>query len=243
MLMEIIGSSYVITAAVWAGTGFAILLAILIANRITHVFVYVRNDEYGVVEKLWSIRGSVKTGFMSLNKTSGYKPELLRGGPHFFRPFQFRVRKEKLITVRNLAYVFARDGIPLPAGQTLAKTPEGVTFEDARAFLANGGQRGPQRMILREGIYAINTALFVIMTADETFAIDIGKDQEILKDIRKLIEDRDGFDPVVIRDTDDLIGVVTVHDGPVLEHGSVIAPAVGTNRTDPATFHNSVPGY
>ena len=36
--------------------------------------------------------------------------------------------------------------------------------EDPAAFLQNGGQRGRQRGILREGVYAINTALFVVIT-------------------------------------------------------------------------------
>lgn len=235
--------AFLIPIAIWAGIVIALVgglfAGLFLINGLTHVFVYIRNDEYGVVEKLWSVKGSVKTGFMALNNSAGYQPELLRGGPHFFRPFQFRVHKQKLITVRNLAYVFARDGVPLPAGQTLAKTPDDVFFDDARAFLAKGGQRGPQRMIIREGVYAINTALFVVMTNDRTLAIDIGQDEGALKEMREIIQNRKGFEPVIIRDKDDSIGVVTVQDGPVLDHGAIIAPAVGTDKTKVATFHNS----
>lgn len=231
--------SILLPFAIWAGIIIACFVGLFIINGISHVFVYIRNDEYGVVEKLWSLKGSVKTGFMSLNNNAGYLPEVLRGGPHFFRPFQFRVHKQKLITVRNLAYVFARDGVPLPAGQTLAKTPDSVTFEDARAFLSAGGQRGPQRKIIREGVYAINTALFVVMTNDQTLALDIGADKEALDEMRDIIQKRNGFEPVIIREKDDSIGVVIVQDGPVLEHGSIIAPAVGTNKNDTDTFHNS----
>jgi uncharacterized membrane protein YqiK len=224
---------------IYVAAVIGIFLILLLANKFTSLFVYIKNDEYGVVEKLWSVKGSVKSGFMSLNNAAGFQPDLLRGGPHFFPPCQYRVRKQKLITVRNLGYVFARDGIPLPAGQTLAMTPDSITFEDARAFLMGNGQRGPQRKIIREGIYAINTALFVVMTSDTTMAIDMGLDKQALDDMRQLIDGRNGFDPVIIRDKDDLVGVVTVHDGPVLEHGAIIAPAVGANRSEPATFHNS----
>lgn len=239
MITSIAGSDTLISFGLYAGIILGILILLLLANKFTNVFVYVKNDEYGVVEKLWSLKGSVKSGFMSLTGSAGFQPELLRGGPHFFPPCQYRVRKQKLITVRNLAYIFARDGIPLPAGQTLAMTPETISFEDARLFLTSNGQRGPQRKILREGIYAINTALFVVMTSDVTIAIDIGQDKQALDDMRGLIEERHGFEPVIIRDKDDLVGVVTVHDGPVLEHGAIIAPAVGTHRADPTTFHNS----
>ena len=36
-----------------------------------------------------------------------------------------------------------------------------------------------------------------------------------------------GFEPVVIKDSDDLVGIVTVHDGPALPDGEIIAPVVG----------------
>ena len=47
----------------------------------------------------------------------------------------------------------------------------------------------------------------------------------------QLIAEREGFTPVVIKGGDDLVGIVTVHDGPSLAAGEIIAPAVGD---DPA---------
>ncbi len=226
-------------AAFYLGGLAVVLILVWATNKWTGVAVYIKNDEYGVVEKIWSFGGSVKSGFMSLNKEAGFAPDLIRGGLHFFPPWQFRIHKQKMITVQSLAYVYARDGKPLPAGQTLARTPDGVFFEDARGFLANGGQRGPQRQIVRQGVYAFNTALFVVMTGDKVYAIDVGADHEALDRMRRTIEDRNGFEPVIIRDTDDVIVIVTVHDGPVLEHGAIIAPAVGMDRNDLNTFHNS----
>src|SRR5262249_25016311 len=43
-------------------------------------------------------------------------------------------------------------------------------------------------------------------------------------------------DPVVIRGADDTAGIVTVHDGPALEEGQIIAPIVGAG---PAPSHNN----
>src|SRR5204863_5504353 len=107
-------------------------------------------------------------------------------------------------------------------------------------FLEAGGQKGPQRKILREGSYAINLAQFVVVTRDETFAMQLDKaDQALLDQMAEIIEARHGFEPVVIKDADDQIGVVTVHDGPGLSAGEIIAPTVGADPHDPPTFHNS----
>lgn len=235
VIMTILTSSIAIFAGIFVGA----LILILVTNKLTQTFVYIRNDEYGVVEKKFSFRGSVKSGFMSLEGAAGFQPELLRGGLHVLTPGQFRVHRQKMITVQSLAYVYARDGKPLPAGQTLAMTPDGVFYEDARGFLSGGGQRGWQRQIVRQGVYAFNTALFVVMTGDKAYAIDVGDDASAIIYMRETIENRHGFQPIIIKDTDDVIGVVTVHDGPVLEHGAIIAPAVGMDRNNLATFHNS----
>ena len=41
--------------------------------------------------------------------------------------------------------------------------------------------------------------------------------------------ERDGFGPVVIAAAADNVGIVTVHDGPSLPPGEIIAPEVGTD--------------
>ena len=55
----------------------------------------------------------------------------------------------------------------------------------------------------------------------------------------QVIAERDGFRPVVIKDQDDRIGIVTVHDGPSLPPGEIIAPVVGDNPTKTETYHNN----
>ena len=54
-----------------------------------------------------------------------------------------------------------------------------------------------------------------------------------------VITERRGFRAVVIKDTDDLVGIVTVHDGPSLAQGEIIAPIVGENPADAETYHNN----
>ncbi len=136
--------------------------------------------------------------------------------------------------------MFARDGQPLPPTQTLAANVRANDFQDAAAFLSSGGQRGPQRMILREGTYAINLVLFVVLSPDRLYYHPLdGHDTEVFDKMSDLISDRDGFRPVVIRGAEDRVGIVTVHDGPALPPGEIIAPLVGNTPADPGTYHNS----
>lgn len=216
-----------------------VLLAVILASGMIR---YIANNRVAVVEKLWSGSGSIKSGIIALGGEAGFQPATLRGGLHFFFPFQYRLHVQSLVTIPQgrIGYVFARDGQPLSADQTLATNAITTDFQDARAFLEGGGQKGPQRKILREGSYAINLAQFVVVTKDQTFAMKLdGADTALLDQMAEIIEARSGFEPMVIKDENDQIGVVTVHDGPGLGSGEIIAPTVGEDPADPATFHNS----
>ncbi len=105
-------------------------------------------NEVAVVEKWWSFRGSLKDSIIALNGEAGYVPDLLRGGIHFRTVLMFRIHRYPLITIPQgqIAYIFARDGIPLSPAQTLGKVvPQANNFQDVRGFLNSGGQKGPQR--------------------------------------------------------------------------------------------------
>jgi uncharacterized membrane protein YqiK len=203
---------------------------------------YVGNNRVAIIEKLWSRGGSIPGGLIAMNGEAGYQPTVLRGGYHFFFPFQYRVHAQPLVTIPQgqIGYIFARDGAPLGPTQTLASNLRTAEFLDVRRFLEEGGQKGPQRTILREGTYAINLAQFVIITRDHIYGLMLeANDYELFNNMQSVIAERTGFDTVVIRDATDQIGVVTVHDGPALTADQIIAPEVGTDQSDEATFHNS----
>lgn len=226
--------------ALGAGAGLVAFAAVLFtASRCVR---YVGNNRVAIVEKLWSRSGSVSAGLIALGGEAGYQPEVLRGGYHFFFPFQFRVHAQPLVTIPQgqIGYVFARDGAPLGPTQTLASNAATADFLDVRAFLSGGGQKGPQRAILREGTYAINTAQFVIITRDQIHGLMLNySDGELFSQMQNLIAGRSGFEAVVIKDSSDQIGIVTVHDGPALAADHIIAPEVGTDQADGRAFHNS----
>ncbi len=208
----------------------------------------IHSDEVAVVEKWWSVKGSLKDSIVALHGEAGYEPNLLRGGIHFKSVLMYKIHKYPLITIPQgqIAYIFARDGMPLSPTQTLGKVvPEANNFQNVPGFLQNGGQRGPQRGILREGTYAINLAQFIVITPNDIKAIFSGSKQERaeLVSMQQTLAARDGFRPVVIMgdssETSDLMGIVTVHDGKPLEEGEIIAPSVGEKHAsfqDPEKF-------
>jgi uncharacterized membrane protein YqiK len=221
---------------------FAILVVIGLVFIAT--LKYIPNNRVGIVEKRFSGKGSVKTDdFIALNREAGYQPDLLRGGVHFLMPIQYNIYRMPLVTIPQgqIGYIFARDGQPLSPQQTLGRViPEGRNFQSVEGFLKNGGQRGPQREILREGTYAINLAQFVVFTDSGSFFLPLSDSETAtFKQMWSLIKDRDGFRPIVIKGSDDQLGVVTVHDGPSLEQGEIIAATVGDDSQVQGTYHNN----
>jgi predicted Zn finger-like uncharacterized protein len=296
---------------------------------------YIPNNYVGVVEKLWSRLGSVTEGsIIALEGEAGYQADVLRGGLHFgLWRWQYRIHKVRLVTIPQgkIGYVYARDGEPLQPSQTLSRVVGCNNFQDARAFLivseeSGRGQRGRQRAIIREGVYAINPALFIVISEDAVFRLPQQESREVetLINYQRELSRIDGFNPVVVgaplrsaelgddgeggsrkkrsrqakveEASDDVtvqcpscqsrfpvppsdnvgesrtvkcpscgkavriygavipdasapldieaplgvdtIAIVTVHDGPSLTPGEIIAPAVGNDLTDP-NYHNN----
>jgi len=113
---------------------------------------YIPNTRIGIVEKRFSFSGSIKSGFIALGGEAGFQPKVLRGGLHYLMPIQYVVRMAPLVTIPQgkMGYIFARDGKLLDPTQALASNETTFEFQDVEAFLKNGGQRGPQRRVLRE---------------------------------------------------------------------------------------------
>ncbi len=229
---------------------------------------YISNNRVGIVEKLWSFKGSVPEGqIMALRGEAGFQSEILRGGLHLGRwRWQYRIHRVPLVTVPQgkVGYVYARDGQPLAPSQTLGCVVACNNFQDARGFLVGeqvgpdqetvAGQRGRQRAIFREGVYAVNLALFYVITEDTVYRLDTGGQKELktLLNWQTELADVDGFNPVVIggpietidplnpdkKTIVDSMGIITVHDGPSLPPGEIIAPAVGTERNE-KFYHNN----
>jgi len=225
--------------------------------------VYIPHTQVGIIEKIWSSKGSLQEGqIIARNGEAGFQARFLRGGIHLgLYPWQYRIHKEPLVIVAEgkMAYVYARDGVPLEPVQTLGRNVECNHFQDALEFLEAQGQRGRQRGILREGVYAINLALFVVITEERVFSGPVRESADRYESWKAQLAGLRAFDPVVIGsggpphfladlvDTSaseagsppslaaaspgfdpnvDTIGVVSVHDGPTIASGEIIAPEI-----------------
>ena len=251
-----------VSGSTFGGWGWLIATAVVIIVFLALIssilgLRYIPNDRVGILEKLISSKGSIKEGHLiALNDEAGFQADLLRGGYHLrLWRFKYRVHTAPLVTIPQgkIGYVYARDGEALAPSQTLSRIVDCNNFQDARKFLAQG-QRGRQRSILREGVYAINLALFVVVTEDVVYHLNLGGRQEIEKLMgwQKELREIGGFDPVVIGGQVeaidplipnhtmivDTIGIVTVHDGPSLNPGEIIAPSVGNDPTE-GNYHNN----
>lgn len=165
--------------------------------------IIVPDDSIGIVTKKFVLFGSHKSlpdgRILALNGEAGYQADTLPPGLHWaLWPWQYTVELQKFIAipVGKLGVVEACDGKPPPRGRILATKVECGTFQDARAFLDNGGERGPQIDVIPPGTYRINPLLFKVSLAD---AVSVPPGQ---------------------------IGVVEARDGQPLPLGRIIAKQV-----------------
>jgi len=246
----------------WLPWALVALVALLVTPWLLGIR-YIPHNRVGIVEKLWSRKGSLTNGrIIALQGEAGFQAEILRGGMHAgFFPWQYRIHKEPLVMIAEsrIGYIYARDGGPLPPTQTLATIVDCNHFQDAQAFLTRGGERGRQRAMLREGVFAINVALFVVITEDRVFAGPIQEREGKYSDWQEQLKTIRGFSPVIVGyggatapkveepavggadltiAPTDTIGIVTVHDGAPLESGEIIAPEVRAENRDHNYFQN-----
>src|SRR5262249_58769693 len=75
------------------------VLAVLILVWLTNALRYIPNNRVGIVEKVWSAKGSVTKGFIALQGEAGFQPDVLRRGRHAFFPTPYRVPLPPPLTI------------------------------------------------------------------------------------------------------------------------------------------------
>lgn len=198
------------------------LIAMLIGHKFVLRFfcgmVIIPEDKVGLLTKKFVLIGDNKTlpdgTIIALKGEAGVQADPLPPGIHWcLWPWQFSVEEIGFTTIPQgmMGVVESRDGKALNSGRLLAKTIKCDSFQDSRAFLNNGGQRGPQMAVITPGTYRINTALFAVSTAP------------------------------VIAVVDNMVGIVTTQDGTPLISGDIAGKEVeGHNMfQDGEAFINS----
>ncbi len=151
---------------------FGVLVTLVLSYRwLLRLFgvIIVPDNGVGIVVKKFRLGGAHTTlpdgKIIALEGEAGIQADTLAPGLHvWYWPWQYAITIMPFITVEEgkIGIVEARDGVPLSGGRVLAGKVDCDSFQNARAFLQNGGQRGPQITIIPPGTYRINTALFTV---------------------------------------------------------------------------------
>jgi uncharacterized membrane protein YqiK len=99
--------------------------------------------------------------------------------------FLVEVQPATIVQANQIGLVTAKDGAPLPSGELVAEHVEGHSdYQDASAFLARGGQRGPQFDLLKPGTYYINP-LMIDVKLDEVQIVQRGEVAVLVSNVGK----------------------------------------------------------
>lgn len=169
--------------------------------------VIISERQVGVVIRRISSKNLPPDRLIALHGEAGYQADTLAPGVHLgYFPWFYSVRRVPMTVIPQgeIGLVVAADGTSIPPERILGKVVDCDDFQDARKFLANGGEKGRQLGILTAGAYRINTALFTIITAAAA--------------------KQNGMDPdelLVYQVNPDMVGIVTTSDGAPIDEGEI----------------------
>ena len=199
------------------------LLLILMYRVVLRVFfglVIVPEDKIGLVTKKFRLAGkqALPQGrIIATNGEAGFQAQTLAPGVYFrkwFWQYDITFQPFTVIPTGKIGLVRARDGAELETGAILALKVACDSFQDAEAFLTNGGRKGRQTAIMTPGSYRINTFLFEIEITD------------------------------MISIPDNTVGIVTTLEGKPLEEGQIAGKVIGEhNKFQDADYFLTNGGY
>jgi len=177
------------------------LLVLVIGYRVVfRLFgiIIVPQDKIGLVTKKFVLFGKQKElpegRIIAVDGEAGYQARTLAPGIYFwYWIWQYEVTLQPFIVIpeSRIGLLMAKDGRQLETGRILARRVDCDSFQDAEAFIRNGGRKGRQTAFITAGTYRINTFLFDV-----------------------LIEDLTKID-------DNMVGVVTTLDGYPIDEGNI----------------------
>lgn len=180
--------------------GFAVICLLLYRYILRFLFgmVIVPEDRIGLVTKKFVLVGtnrSLPDGRIIATKgEAGFQAKTLAPGLYFgmwFWQYVVTMQQFTIIPEGKIGLVMAKDGAEIPTGNILGQKVESDNFQDAEAFLTNGGQKGRQTSYITSGSYRINTMLFQISVTD------------------------------MVRIQESMVGIVTTLDGQPIEAGQI----------------------
>jgi uncharacterized membrane protein YqiK len=207
-MLFILGALTPVTITVLVLTG----LFLLALGPLVLGVVFIRERQVGIVVKKFGTRSLPPGQLIALNGEAGYQADTLPPGLHFgYWRWQYRIIKVAvtIVPAGEIALVVAATGEPIPTERILGKVVPCDNFQDARQFLANGGEKGRQLGILTAGTYRINSALFTVITSHNAEAHDVYPQQLLIQRVEP-----------------DQVGIITALDGQPIDAGEIAGPVI-----------------
>jgi uncharacterized membrane protein YqiK len=185
------------------------LLCLLLYKLILRVFfgvVIVPEDKIGLIKKKFVLMGkqSLPEGrIIATNGEAGFQAQTLAPGVYFWKwywQYQISFQDFTVVPTGKIGLVLARDGVELETGAILGRKVPCDSFQDAEAFLKNGGRKGRQTAIITPGSFRINTFLFDVEITD------------------------------MISVPDNAVGIVTTQEGKPLDEGQIAGKIIGEHN-------------
>ncbi|AWI26568.1 SPFH domain-containing protein [Flavobacterium pallidum] len=194
-----------------------VLLGILMYKFVLRVFfgmVIVPEDKIGLVTKKFVLFGTEKSlpdgRIIATKGEAGFQAKTLAPGLYWgmwIWQYSVDMTAFTIIPEGKIGLILSKDGREIPTGRILARKVDCDNYQDATAFLNNGGQKGRQTAFITTGSYRINTFLFEIVIADQ------------------------------IKIFENMIGVVTALDGDPIPQGQIAGKNVeGHNNFQDVDF-------
>ena len=209
-----------LTWAVPIGIAVFLLLFYKFILRVFFGLVIVPEDKIGLVTKKFVLFGKQELPegrIIATKGEAGFQAQTLAPGVYFGKWFwQYSIRFQPFIVIPTgkIGLILAKDGAELEVGRILGRKVECDSYQDAEAFLNNGGRKGRQTAIVAPGSYRINTLLFEIELTDMTMI------------------------------PDNAVGVVTTMEGKPLDEGQIAGKIIeGHNKFQDVDSFLQADGY
>ncbi len=204
----------------WAliiGIPLFILIFYKFILRVFFGVVIVPEDKIGLVTKKFVLFGKQELPegrIVATEGEAGFQAQPLAPGVYFAKwiwQYDIMFQPFTVIPTGMIGLVLAKDGAELETGRVLARRVDCDSYQDAAAFLNNGGRKGRQTQIIAPGSYRINTFLFNVEVTD------------------------------MLSVADNMVGIVTTMEGASIESGQIAGKSIlgHNNFQDVDTFLSS----
>jgi hypothetical protein len=164
-------------------SGLSAIIAVLVALVVFNLFMSlwkIGPTEVGLVRKRFSRKRLANGSPVALDGEAGYQADLLTTGLRFKFWLLYAVTRHPLVQIPagQIGVVIAQVGDALPIGaKSAAYRPEFGNFQDVRAFMTNGGQKGVQRPVLPPGtVAAIHPVGFLVIALNHVYGVPVAEE-------------------------------------------------------------------